>query len=306
MRRTLTLLTVGLSAALVAALVMVAIPAQGAPNGGGPGDPLLLSRVNQAGPMTVLKTNGGFRILAKNPKRPPLMIYSPDSIPPLDVSSTAKVENLNVDLLDGLDSSAFSPAAHLHDDRYYTETESDARYLGKTAKAADADLLDGLDSSAFLGTTAKAADANLLDGLDSTAYVKGTDLVLPIAAYEGGIQYDEANSWEAVVRSVSLTPPTAGTVLVNSTVVAAEETAGAGVACSITDAETMNWDYEQYWTSGGFGSSAIGQLAGTRGFPVTGDTSFTANLVCVRVGGTEGGSTLLYDSSLTAIFIPNP
>ena len=101
MRRTLTLLVSVLTGALIAALVVVAVPAEGAPNGGGPGDPLLLSRVNQAGPMTVLKTNGGFRILAKNPARPPLMIYSPDSMPPLDVSSTAKVANLNVDLLDG-------------------------------------------------------------------------------------------------------------------------------------------------------------------------------------------------------------
>ena len=110
MRRALTPAVVGVSVALIAALVVVAVPADGASNGGGPGDPLLLSRVNQAGPMTVLKTNGGFRILAKNPKRPPLMVYTPDSMPPFDVSSTAKVQNLNVDLLDGLDSSAFSPA----------------------------------------------------------------------------------------------------------------------------------------------------------------------------------------------------
>jgi hypothetical protein len=107
MRRTLTLLVSALAGALIAALVVVAVPAEGAPNGGGPGDPLLLSRVNQAGPMTVLKSNGGFRILAKNPKRPPLMVYTPDSMPPLDVSSSAKVENLNVDLLDGMDSTAF-------------------------------------------------------------------------------------------------------------------------------------------------------------------------------------------------------
>jgi len=31
----------------------------------------------------------------------------------------------------------------------YTKTESDTRYLGKTAKASDSDKLDGLDSSAF-------------------------------------------------------------------------------------------------------------------------------------------------------------
>jgi hypothetical protein len=113
MRRTLTLLAAGLSGALIAALVVIAVPAEGAPNGGGPGDPLLLSRVNQAGPMTVLKTNGGFRILAKNPKRPPLMVYTPDSMPPLDVSSTAKVANFNADLLDGVDSSAFVRASEL-------------------------------------------------------------------------------------------------------------------------------------------------------------------------------------------------
>jgi hypothetical protein len=53
--------------------------------------------------MTVLKTNGGFRILAKSPKRPPLMVITPDSMPPLQVSSQAKVANLNADLLDGLD-----------------------------------------------------------------------------------------------------------------------------------------------------------------------------------------------------------
>jgi hypothetical protein len=34
----------------------------------------------------------------------------------------------------------------------------------------DADLLDSLDSSAFLRTSGKAADANLLDGIDSTGF----------------------------------------------------------------------------------------------------------------------------------------
>lgn len=43
-------------------------------------------------------------------------------------------------------------------------------FLRVTGKAADSDLLDGLSSSAFLLATGKAADANLLDGLDSTFY----------------------------------------------------------------------------------------------------------------------------------------
>lgn len=39
------------------------------------------------------------------------------------------------------------------------------------ATAADSSLLDGLDSTAFLGASAKAADADKLDGLDSTAFL---------------------------------------------------------------------------------------------------------------------------------------
>jgi len=40
--------------------------------------------------------------------------------------------------------------SHTHDTRYYTETESDARFLGIAAKAADSDKLDNLDSTQFL------------------------------------------------------------------------------------------------------------------------------------------------------------
>ncbi len=42
--------------------------------------------------------------------------------------------------------------AHLKsktDARYYTKAQANARYLGSGAKAADADKLDGLDSSEF-------------------------------------------------------------------------------------------------------------------------------------------------------------
>ncbi|TCI93195.1 tail fiber domain-containing protein [Tenacibaculum sp. M341] len=95
--------------------------------------------------------------------------------------------------LEGLDSAAFAKASHNHNDLYYTEAESNARFLGKTAKAADSDKLDGLDSSAFaktshshndlyytesesnarfLGKTAKATDSDKLDGLDSSAFAK--------------------------------------------------------------------------------------------------------------------------------------
>ncbi len=43
--------------------------------------------------------------------------------------------------------------------------------LGASAKAADADMLDGLDSSAFYAAGSKVADADTLDGLDSTSFL---------------------------------------------------------------------------------------------------------------------------------------
>jgi hypothetical protein len=48
-------------------------------------------------------------------------------------------------------------------------------FLRSTAKAADADLLDGKDSADFLGATAKAADADKLDGRDGDAYISHCD-----------------------------------------------------------------------------------------------------------------------------------
>ena len=44
-------------------------------------------------------------------------------------------------------------------------------YLGITAKAADSDKLDGLNSTDFLGATAKAVDSDKLDGLNSTDFL---------------------------------------------------------------------------------------------------------------------------------------
>ncbi len=41
----------------------------------------------------------------------------------------------NADRLDGQDSTAFAAAGHLHDDRYFTEAESDARFVNATGDA---------------------------------------------------------------------------------------------------------------------------------------------------------------------------
>lgn len=54
--------------------------------------------------------------------------------------------DIDADTIDGLDSAAFANSGHNHDGRYFTQGEADGRYLGQAAKAADANLLDGLDS----------------------------------------------------------------------------------------------------------------------------------------------------------------
>ncbi|WP_075343789.1 tail fiber domain-containing protein [Tenacibaculum agarivorans] len=108
----------------------------------------------------------------------------------LFLGKTAKAADS--DKLDGLDSSAFAkashthtwaqitgvpltfpPSEHNHDDRYYTETESNALFLGKTTKAVDSDKLDGKDSSYFV------ALSNIVNNLTSTAVDK------PLSAKQG-------------------------------------------------------------------------------------------------------------------------
>jgi hypothetical protein len=69
--------------------------------------------------------------------------------------------------------------------QFYDKAASDARFLGVAAKAADADLLDGLNSTAFLGIAAKAADSDLLDGLNSTAFLGATDKAADAETVDG-------------------------------------------------------------------------------------------------------------------------
>jgi hypothetical protein len=48
-------------------------------------------------------------------------------------------------------------------------------FLGASGKAADAELLDGNDSNDFIRVGETAADSELLDGMDSTAFLGATD-----------------------------------------------------------------------------------------------------------------------------------
>lgn len=68
----------------------------------------------------------------------------------------------------------------------YSKSGADLALLAKTGKAADSELLDGQDSSAFLGSSAKAADSDKLDGKDSADFL-GADATAADSVKLGGL-----------------------------------------------------------------------------------------------------------------------
>ena len=100
-----------------------------------------------------------------------------------DVSDSSTLKGVDIDESD---------LAQVADADKLDGSDSSA-FLGANAKAADADKLDGSDSSAFLGANAKAADSDKLDGLDSTA-LKSDDC-------PAGYVWDGAICWENIDQS---------------------------------------------------------------------------------------------------------
>jgi hypothetical protein len=71
----------------------------------------LLDGIDSTGLVRLGKTNAGARTTLSNPDGVPLRLTPQAGSPPLQVSNTVKVANLNADLLDGKDSSEFVPRA---------------------------------------------------------------------------------------------------------------------------------------------------------------------------------------------------
>jgi hypothetical protein len=97
-----------LAGGLVAAVLMSVLPAAA-----GNGDPMILGVKNNARRATKLIGKSGFEI--RSSKNIPLRLFSPEGVPPLMVTDDALVDNLNADLLDGLQATAFALSDHPHD-----------------------------------------------------------------------------------------------------------------------------------------------------------------------------------------------
>ena len=120
------------------------------------------------------------------------------------------------------------------------------------------------------------------------------------ADFAGGSQFFDLTGGYDIVRSVTITAPTAGRVIVNASGSSHfdSSTTLENMACSITTGlvlDTPNISVSEFATNSGLTDIPFGL---TRGFVVpAGSTTF--NLVCI------GTSTMfIHASSLTAIFVP--
>ena len=65
---------------------------------------------------------------------------------------------------DNFDPASKADVGHNHDDRYYTKSTSDGRYLGISAKAADSGKLDGLNSTQFMRSDVDVSKSGYING----------------------------------------------------------------------------------------------------------------------------------------------
>lgn len=116
-----------------------------------------IPRLNFAGTFTAIPSfNGG----------------TSGSSAPFTVDSTFRVTNLNADLLDGLDSTAFAAASHTHDASAITAgTLADARLSANIGRLSGNQTWTG--SNTFMGNNAFAGDGSGLTNLNAGQIVTG-------------------------------------------------------------------------------------------------------------------------------------
>ena len=81
--------------------------------------------------------------------------------------------------------------------------QDSSAFLGSNAKAADSDKLDGKDSTDFLGADATAADSDRLGGFAARRYILGGG----VQVMDGGNLPDGGTSSLTCCEELNLTPP---------------------------------------------------------------------------------------------------
>lgn len=164
---------------------------------------------------------------------------------------------------------------------FYTKTQSNAKYLGKTAKAADADKLDGLDSAAY----AKSSTVPVFDSVTFEGYLGLTTTAQDVA-------------------SVTISAPSDGHVIVTgSGTFEAVHTNGTTdflrafvtkISGAIDFSTLEYFEIDSAAPTGGYGAP----FSITRAYPVSaGDTTF-------YLTADEGlGSGAINRANITALFV---
>jgi hypothetical protein len=143
----------GLVGALAAAVIMLSFPVVAAVGGN-----LVLGQGNSADAVTSLSgaATANLRISNTQAGAPAVDLRVASGAAPLKVNSTTRVANLNADRVDGKHSGAFALLGHTHT----------GVYLPIGGQAADSDLLDRLDSTAFARRGAVCPPGETLVGYD--------------------------------------------------------------------------------------------------------------------------------------------
>jgi hypothetical protein len=101
----------------------------------------------------------------------------------------------------GADGAPGGPATGKAPDSEMLDGLDSTQFLGASGKAADADQLDGLDSADFLATSGKATDAEKLDDLDSNDFFRSDR----VASTAGRIDMDMGDPTTTLVASGGIT-----------------------------------------------------------------------------------------------------
>lgn len=168
--------------------------------------------------------------------------------------------------------------SHTHDGRYFTETESDARFLGITAKAADSEKLDGVDGVVLAQSL--RAGLNVTGGgtitVSSGAYIKNSSRFIVIASGKGS-NFATSGYWDINI-------PTSGTIT---------GVGGASNATATSDGVPLAvWEALYYILPIGSGSSS--QAANFRIVDYTADVDIPYNWILLAVRNGDSTNNQVY------------